>query len=143
MILLDLAIATALYQCTTILASSIGAAIAGAVWNSWLPRELARIVPGEINYAYAIGDINYVLSLPKEQYDAVATGYGNILRIFCIVGLCLSVLALVFALLMKSFDLEDDKVDVLSETTVIPGDGISEKSREHVKDQGMNIISTL
>ncbi|KAI9322636.1 major facilitator superfamily domain-containing protein [Dichotomocladium elegans] len=114
----DLAMATALYQVGTTLAFSIGSAIAGAVWNSWLPQELARLVPGEINYAYAIGSINYVMALPADQYAATVEAYGNILRMFCIVGLCLSVPALIFGFLMKPFGLEDDKVDVLSEEKI-------------------------
>ncbi|KAI9492359.1 major facilitator superfamily domain-containing protein [Zychaea mexicana] len=131
----DLAIATAMYQVGTTLAYSIGSAIAGAVWNSLLPAEILKLVPGEIDVASAMGDIVYIAALPQDQWEAVIAAYGNILRIFCIVGLCLSVLALAFALMMKPFGLEDDKRDVLSEETVYIGDdAASSKHHEETLD---------
>ncbi|KAI8137026.1 major facilitator superfamily-domain-containing protein [Fennellomyces sp. T-0311] len=137
----DLAIATALYQVGTTLAYSIGSAIAGAVWNSLLPQELAKLVPGEYDLASIMGDINYIAALPEEQWGPTIDAYGNVLRIFCIVGLCLSVLALVFGLLMKPFGLEEDTVDVLSEETVYIGDGKpndEEKVEEGIQDEGLD-----
>ncbi|KAI9264152.1 major facilitator superfamily domain-containing protein [Phascolomyces articulosus] len=131
----DLAIATALYQVGTTLAYSIGSAIAGAIWNSVIPQEIAKNVPGDIDVASAMGDITYIAALPAEQWEGVIASYGNVLRIFCIIGLCLSVPALIFALMMKPFGLEDDKRDVLSEETVYIGDGDSKHQRENIEIQ--------
>ncbi|KAI9244305.1 hypothetical protein BDA99DRAFT_566316, partial [Phascolomyces articulosus] len=122
----DLAIATALYQVGTTLAYSIGSAIAGAIWNSVIPQEIAK---------ESMGDITYIAALPAEQWEGVIASYGNVLRIFCIIGLCLSVPALIFALMMKPFGLEDDKRDVLSEETVYIGDGDSKHQRENIEIQ--------
>ncbi|KAG2216569.1 hypothetical protein INT45_001384 [Circinella minor] len=125
----DLAIATALYQVGTTLAYSIGSAIAGAIWNTLLPQEMARLVPGEIDIASALGDLTYIAALPQDQWEGVIASYGNVLRIFCIIGLCLCVPALIFALLMKPFGLEEDQRDVLSEETVYIGDNTDNNSK--------------
>ncbi|KAI8970267.1 major facilitator superfamily domain-containing protein [Mycotypha africana] len=103
----DLAIITALQQIGGTIATSIGSAISGAIWNALLPGQLAAHVRGEYDAARILGDITYINSLPKEQHDGASIAYGEVQRILSIVSLCLSVLALCFFFRMKAFGLSD------------------------------------
>ncbi|KAI8384809.1 major facilitator superfamily domain-containing protein [Radiomyces spectabilis] len=107
----DLAIVTAFFQIGGTIATSIGSTVAGAIWNSMLPDQIAKHVPGDYIYEKIVGDIGYATSLPAEQFAGVVTAYGNIQRILSIVSLCLAALALLFFLGMRSFGLEEPEED--------------------------------
>ncbi|CEG81513.1 hypothetical protein RMATCC62417_15707 [Rhizopus microsporus] len=117
----DIAIVTAMFQIGGTIATSVGSAIAGAVWNGMLPTELAKNVPGEYDLARLLGDITYINALPEDQHAGTVLSYGNVQRILSIVSLGLSVLSFVFFLGMRGFNLtegeEEQENDVHNETT--------------------------
>ncbi|KAG0169850.1 hypothetical protein DFQ28_011343 [Apophysomyces sp. BC1034] len=104
----DLAIVTALVQIGGSIATSIGSTLAGATWNSMLPDQIAKNVPGEYDYNAVIGDVDVAVNLPDDQYNGVVHAYGYIQKILSIVSLCLAALAFFFFLGMRSFGLSDE-----------------------------------
>ncbi|KAI9307859.1 major facilitator superfamily domain-containing protein [Cunninghamella echinulata] len=113
----DLAIVTALFQIGGTLSTSIGSAIAGAIFTNMLPTEFANNIPGEYDYATLAGDITAILSLPHDQWWGVVTAYGNIQRILSIVSLCFGALAFLLFFGMRSFGLTDDEINDGEEKT--------------------------
>ncbi|KAI8084501.1 major facilitator superfamily domain-containing protein [Halteromyces radiatus] len=107
----DLAVVTALFQIGGTLATSIGSAIAGAIFTNLLPVQFAENIPGEYDYASLAGNLEAIAALPPDQHQGVITAYGNIQRIFSIVSLCFGALAFVFFLGMRSFGLTDDEIN--------------------------------
>ncbi|CAO3682401.1 hypothetical protein G6F70_002679 [Rhizopus microsporus] len=105
----DLAVVTAMMQVGGSIAASVGSTMSGAIWNSMLPGQLAKYVPGEYDYAKIVGSTDYAISLPKEQYDGVVQAYGHIQMILSIIAICIAVLTFCFTVPMKSFGLEDAK----------------------------------
>lgn len=110
-----------MFQIGGTIATSVGSAIAGAVWNGMLPTELAKNVPGEYDLARLLGDITYINALPEDQHAGTVLSYGNVQRILSIVSLGLSVLSFVFFLGMRGFNLtegeEEQENNVHNETT--------------------------
>ncbi|CAO3601180.1 unnamed protein product [Absidia cylindrospora] len=114
----DLAVVTALFQVGGTLATSIGSAIAGAIFTNLLPGQFAAHIPGEYDYATLAGNLEAIAALPPAQWQGVVTAYGNIQRIFSIVSLCFGALAFVFFLGMRSFGLTDDEINSGDEYSV-------------------------
>lgn len=106
---IDLAIVTALMQVGGSICASIGSTVAGAIWNSLLPVELAKHVPGEYDVASILADMDYAFKLPSEQYHGIVEAYGQVQKILSIVAVSFAALAFIFSLPMKSFGLEDRK----------------------------------
>ncbi|KAI8330793.1 major facilitator superfamily domain-containing protein [Choanephora cucurbitarum] len=104
----DLAIVTALFQIGGTVASSVGSAIAGAIWNGMLPGQIATHVPGEYDPSLILGDINYINSLPTDQHDGAALAYGEVQRILSIVSVCLVLISLGFFFRMKPLGLTEE-----------------------------------
>lgn len=129
----DLAVVTALFQVGGTLATSVGSAIAGAIFTNLLPIQFAEHIPGkspsfplpregadrprslidvgEYDYATLAGNLEAIAALPSDQWHGVVTAYGNIQKIFSIVSLCFGALAFVFFLGMRSFGLTDDEIN--------------------------------
>ncbi|CAO3642541.1 unnamed protein product [Cunninghamella blakesleeana] len=105
----DLAIVTALMQVGGSICASIGSTVAGAIWNSLLPVQLAKHVPGEYDAAKILADMDYAFQLPSEQYHGIVASYGEVQKILSIVAVSFAGLAFLFSLPMKSFGLEDRK----------------------------------
>lgn len=105
---IDLAIVTALFQIGGTVASSVGSAIAGAIWNGMLPGQIATHVPGEYDPSLILGDINYINSLPRDQHDGAALAYGEVQRILSIVSVCLVLISLGFFFRMKPLGLTEE-----------------------------------
>lgn len=113
----DMAIATALMQVGGSIAASIGSTMAGSIWNNMLPGELAKRVPGEYDYAKIVGNVEYALALPTEQYEGVVSAYGHIQMVLSIISMCIAVLTFCFTLPMKSFGLENHQKENGDEQT--------------------------
>jgi len=82
----DVAIVTALFEVGVSVAGSIGSTIAGAVWNSVLPRLIQKYVPGDYNALAITKSIPKILALPEEQYKGVAQAYDEAMYILGIKG---------------------------------------------------------
>jgi hypothetical protein len=89
------------------IAASIGSTMAGAIWNSMLPGQLAEHVPGEYDYASIVGSTIVATSLPDDQYAGVVHAYGYVQKILSIIAICIAGLTLLFTLPMKGFGLEN------------------------------------
>jgi hypothetical protein len=113
------------------ISTSVGGTIAGAIWNSLLPGQLAAHVPGEFDASQILGNITYIRSLSTEQHSAAAIAYGEVQRILSIVALCLVVLALAFWFRMKPFGLTEydhhDTAHELSEKDKSPNEQITDE----------------
>lgn len=114
----DMAIATALMQVGGSIAASIGSTMAGSIWNNMLPGELAKRVPGEYDYAKIVGNVEYALALPEDQYHGVVAAYGHIQMVLSIIAICIAVLTFCFTLPMKSFGLEKEQENTVKEEEV-------------------------
>lgn len=107
----DLAIVTALFQIGGTIATSIGSSVAGAIWNGMLPGELAKHVPGEYDASSILGDLTYINALPEDQHEGAVTAYANVQRVLSIASLGIAVLAFIFFLGMRGFNLDKDDAE--------------------------------
>ncbi|EIE87916.1 hypothetical protein RO3G_12627 [Rhizopus delemar RA 99-880] len=103
----DMAIVTAMMQVGGSIAASIGSTMSGAIWNSMLPGQMAKYVPGEYDYAKIVGSTTYAISLPEDQYNGVVKAYGHVQMVLSIIAICIAVLTFCFTVPMKSFGLGD------------------------------------
>ncbi|KAI9253442.1 major facilitator superfamily-domain-containing protein [Phascolomyces articulosus] len=104
----DLAIITAFLQIGGSIAASIGSTLAGAIWNTLLPGLFKKYVPGDYDYKKIVQDINYAISLPKDQYDGVVQSYSQVQKLLTTIAAVFSVMAFLFSLPMQSFGLEKE-----------------------------------
>ncbi|KAL9543578.1 hypothetical protein MBANPS3_008055 [Mucor bainieri] len=103
----DVAIVTALFEVGVSVAGSIGSTIAGAVWNSVLPRLIQKYVPGEHNALTITKSIPKILALPEEQYKGVAQAYDEAMYILGIIAVCIGALAFLCSTQLKGYILEN------------------------------------
>ncbi|KAI9275387.1 major facilitator superfamily domain-containing protein [Sporodiniella umbellata] len=99
----DMAIVTALFQVGGTVATSIGSAIAGAIWNGLLPNEFAKNIPGEYDHSAVLGNITYINHLPEHQHHGAVIAYGNVQKVISIASLGIAVLALLLFSRMRGF----------------------------------------
>ncbi|KAI9306703.1 major facilitator superfamily domain-containing protein [Cunninghamella echinulata] len=126
----DLAIVTALMQVGGSICASIGSTVAGAIWNSLLPIQLAQHVPGEYDPVAILASTDYAIGLPEEQYHGVVEAYGQVQRILSITAVSFAALAFFFSLPMKSFGLEDRKDEDKNEVQTNEYDEKTEHSND-------------
>ncbi|KAF7721886.1 hypothetical protein EC973_003954 [Apophysomyces ossiformis] len=107
----DLAIVTSLFQLGHSVGVSVGSAMAGAIWNSMLPNELMKYVPGQVDYRKVMASIQFALALPQDQYEGVVRAYGEVQKTLSIIACCLSVLVFVFSVPLRSFGLDESEED--------------------------------
>ncbi|EPB82989.1 hypothetical protein HMPREF1544_10262 [Mucor circinelloides 1006PhL] len=103
----DVAIVTALFEVGVSVAGSIGSTIAGAVWNSVLPRLIQKYVPGDYNALAITKSIPKILALPEEQYKGVAQAYDEAMYILGIVAVCIGASAFLCSTQLKGYILEN------------------------------------
>ncbi|KAL7330883.1 hypothetical protein PS15p_203163 [Mucor circinelloides] len=103
----DVAIVTALFEVGVSVAGSIGSTIAGAVWNSVLPRLIQKYVPGDYNALAITKSIPKILALPEEQYKGVAQAYDEAMYILGIIAVCIGALAFLCSTQLKGYILEN------------------------------------
>ncbi|ORZ02362.1 major facilitator superfamily domain-containing protein [Syncephalastrum racemosum] len=103
----DLAIVTALLSVGGSIAASVGSSMAGAIWNTMLPTEIVENVPGDYDLSRIIADIDYILSLPSEQFDGVVRAYTHVQKTLSMTALLLAGVIVIFALRMRPFGLQD------------------------------------
>lgn len=96
--------------------SSIGFAIAGALWNNLLPRELLRRLPesSKPDYFAIYGDITKQLEFADgtPEREAIVGAYSYTMRVMVIIGACLMPLCLLSIYFWKNINikkLEEEK----------------------------------
>jgi hypothetical protein len=105
--MLDLSMVTALVQVGGTIATSVGSAIAGAIWNALLPSKLAEHVPGEYDPSQILGNLTYIDLLPQDQHDGASIAYGEVQKVLSIASLCLAAIALGFFFRMRPLALTE------------------------------------
>lgn len=96
--------------------SSIGVAIASAMWNNLLPQELLRRLPdsSKADYLTIFGSVAVQNAFPDgtPERDAVVGAYAHVQRLFVITGACLIPLCFLSIALWKNINvrrLEEEK----------------------------------
>ncbi|EDN05031.1 conserved hypothetical protein [Histoplasma mississippiense (nom. inval.)] len=117
------AVITGLYLASYNIGSALGNAISGAIWNQVLPGAIQDRVGDAIDAGTIYGNpFGFATAHPvgTPVRDGVIDAYRHVQRLLCITGICLSVLLVVFALLIrdpvlgKSQSLEDAEKESVS-----------------------------
>lgn len=109
------AIVTGLYLATYSIGSALGYAVSGTIWTQRLYPELQRNLAFQPNATLATAIYGNPLFLVPaypvgtEIRDAIVTSYMHVQRLMCIVGLCLCIPLIVFALLLRNPKLSDEQ----------------------------------
>lgn len=102
---LDVAVITSLYFASNNIGGAIGNAIAGAIWNQVLPSRLAFNL-GNATEALAVFADPFTYAARYRpgtpQRDAIVVSYGYVQKLICIVGVCLCILQIAFACVMRN-----------------------------------------
>ncbi|OJD19047.1 hypothetical protein AJ78_00998 [Emergomyces pasteurianus Ep9510] len=117
------AVITGLYLASYNIGSALGNAISGAIWNQVLPGALKDRVGDAVDAGTIYNDpfgfaTNNPVGTPTR--DGVIDAYRHVQRLLCITGICLSVILVVFAVLIrdpvlgKSQSLEDAEKESIS-----------------------------
>ncbi|EOA91626.1 hypothetical protein ACJQWK_03094 [Exserohilum turcicum] len=112
----EVAVVNAIYGLFGSFGSSIGFAIAGAMWNNILPEQLLMRLPEsrKADYRTIFGDIEVQKSFldGTPERDAVVGAYGNVQRKMVITGACFVPLCLACIFIWKNINvkkLEEEK----------------------------------
>ena len=106
-----LALVTALELLTTEIGAAAGAALAGALFSSTLPRLLHQHVPflSDAERRALAGSLTavhrYAADTPERQ--GIAAAWSGVMRLLCIVAFLVQMPALIFAVLVPDADLHD------------------------------------
>ncbi|KMP06227.1 siderophore iron transporter 1 [Coccidioides immitis H538.4] len=98
------AVITGLYLACYYIGSAIGNSISGALWNQVLPKTLETRLGNATLAAEIYGDpLKWANANPvgTPDRDIVIEAYRHIQRLLCITGICLSVLIISFALVLR------------------------------------------
>ncbi|PGH33272.1 MFS transporter, SIT family, siderophore-iron:H+ symporter [[Emmonsia] crescens] len=125
------AVITGLYLASYNIGSALGNAISGAIWNQVLPGALKARIGDAVDAGTIYGNPfkfveNYPIGTPVR--DGVIDAYRHVQRLLCITGICLSVMLVVFALLIrdpvlgKVQSLEDAEKESISSSEESQGD---------------------
>ncbi|EEP77330.1 hypothetical protein UREG_02179 [Uncinocarpus reesii 1704] len=98
------AVITGLYLACYNIGSALGNSISGALWNQVLPKTLEARLGNATKAAEVYA--NPLTWAPKNPVgtpdrDAVILAYQHVQRLLCITGICLSVLLIAFALVLR------------------------------------------
>lgn len=126
-----MAVITGLYLASYNIGSALGNAISGAIWNQVLPGALKARIGDAVDAGTIYGNPfkfveNYPIGTPVR--DGVIDAYRHVQRLLCITGICLSVMLVVFALLIrdpvlgKVQSLEDAEKESISSSEESQGD---------------------
>lgn len=90
--------------------SSIGFAIAGAMWNNILPQQLYQRLPeaSKVNSTLIFGDITIQMAFPDGslERDAVVGAYAHVQRLMLIAGSCFVPLCLASIWIWKNINVK-------------------------------------
>lgn len=129
------AVVTGLYLAAYRVGSAVGNAIAGAVWTQRMPATLAdNIANVTVASGFYLDPLTYVLAYPlgtPERTGAI-TAYGDVARILSIIGICLSALIIVWALLLKN-DLMGDTQSREDAEVETDGESADQEPKQGVK----------
>lgn len=109
------AIVTGLYLATYSIGSALGYAISGTIWTQRLYPELSRNLAFQSNETLAAAVYASPFTLVPlypvgtEIREAIIVSYMNVQRTMCIVGVCLCVPLIAFALLLRNPKLSDEQ----------------------------------
>ncbi|KAK9449590.1 major facilitator superfamily domain-containing protein [Limtongia smithiae] len=96
--------AIAMYLAAYYVGSAFGSSVSGAIWTQLLPAQLVKNIGNATLAADAYGDpftysITWAYGTPER--DALVVSYQHVQKILCIVGICLCVPLLGFALCLR------------------------------------------
>jgi SIT family siderophore-iron:H+ symporter-like MFS transporter len=99
------AIVTGIYLATYNIGSALGNTVSGAMWQHIIPSELLRQT-GSSAQVYA-DPFTFATTYPvgTPEREAVILAYRHVQRLLCIAGICLSILLIAFALVIKNPEL--------------------------------------
>ncbi|CAI6332394.1 unnamed protein product [Periconia digitata] len=106
------AIVTGLYLASYNIGSALGNTVSGAIWTQVLPREFKqRIANSTEAHAWYAQPLAYIAKYPPgtPNRDTVIEVYKDVQRLMCIVGICLCVLLILFACVLRNPFLTDDQ----------------------------------
>ncbi|KAF1912070.1 siderochrome-iron transporter-like protein Sit1 [Ampelomyces quisqualis] len=102
------AIVTGIYLATYNIGSALGNTVSGAMWQLIIPGELFRQT-GNATLAAAVYADPFTFATKNPvgtpDRDAVIAAYRHVQRLLCIAGICLSVLLIAFALVIRNPEL--------------------------------------
>ncbi|ANB13923.1 Sit1p [Sugiyamaella lignohabitans] len=104
-----MAIITSLYLASYNIGSALGGSVSGAIWTQILPKELSKRLsdPALVTAAYG-SPFTFIISYPwgTPERMAVVEAYKHVQKILLIVGTCLCVPLIFFALIIDNYKLE-------------------------------------
>lgn len=108
----QLAVMTGIYLAIYNVGSALGNAVSGAIWTQTLPQQLSQNLAGindtlaEFTYGNPfVAAATYPVGTPER--DAIIEAYKHAQRILTIVGICLTVPLIFFALVLRNPKLND------------------------------------
>ncbi|RMZ91530.1 hypothetical protein DV736_g1252, partial [Chaetothyriales sp. CBS 134916] len=110
-----LALMTGLYLATYNIGSALGNTVSGAVWTNTLYKKLEKNLAFQSNTTLAAatyGDpFTVVAAFPVGtlEREAIIRSYQSVQKLLCIVGICLCVPLLAFAIVLRNPKLNDDQ----------------------------------
>lgn len=110
-----LAVMTGIYLATYNVGSALGNAVAGSIWTQTLPGQLSTRLAqfgNDTLATIAYGKpfdviVEYPVGTPER--DAIIDSYRHVQRLLCIVGICLTVPLISFALCTRNPHLNDEQ----------------------------------
>jgi hypothetical protein len=106
----EIAVINAVYGLFGSFGSSIGYAIAGAMWNNMLPEELYKRLPeaSKPEYRTIFGDINVQMAFADgtPERDAIVGAYADVQRKMVITGACFMPLTIASIFIWRNINLK-------------------------------------
>ena len=107
----EIAVGLALWGLFGSVGAAIGLAIAGALWNNVLPKQLLHRLPADAKdqMATIFGDLNVQLGYPMGSpvRDAIIGAYGDVQRKMVIAGAAFTPLCLICVLMLKNINVRN------------------------------------
>ncbi|KAJ4367044.1 ferrioxamine B transporter [Neocucurbitaria cava] len=104
------AVITGLYLASYNIGSALGNTVSGAIWSQVIPRELEKRFGNATEAtAWYASPITLIAEYPPgtPQRDAAIEAYKHVQRLLCITGICLCVLLIFFASVLRDPKLPD------------------------------------
>ena len=107
----EIAVGLALWGLFGSVGAAIGLAIAGALWNNVLPKQILHRLPADAKdqMATIFGDLNVQLGYPMGNpvRDAIIGAYGDVQRKMVIAGAAFTPLCLICVLMLKNINVRN------------------------------------
>ncbi|RMZ82107.1 hypothetical protein DV737_g2179, partial [Chaetothyriales sp. CBS 132003] len=110
-----LALMTGLYLATYNIGSALGNTVSGSVWTNTLYGKLEKHLAFQSNTTLAAATYADPFTIAKEypvgtpEREAIIQSYQSVQKLLCIIGICLCVPLLAFAIVLRNPKLNDDQ----------------------------------